>query len=227
MRVSWASLAQAKAIGVQGPCHSSWALQICQVRSLLQEALEVDMPIRQSLAANRTVVLVGIATLLFVLFGSRGVTAQERDRPLAAVGAVLKGVALDPTTYVPAALGYDATMQDWNTSQVFFRNGYVEHNRYFTVSGLPNDRAISYGEGSQQILRDALANLQVSLMNNFADQVVERILLDRYPAHPRLIKTLGWIERIGVGSALAYKFSAGHFRQAAYNRQLAGQLGLH
>ena len=63
--------------------------------------------------------------------------AQEREpSPL---GRVLKATFLDPTTYAPAVLTYDGTMRDWNTSQPFFRNGFLEQNARFTRSGRRSD----------------------------------------------------------------------------------------
>lgn len=166
-----------------------------------------------------------LVLVVLVLLTAHVAVAQEERRP-SIFADVVKGVALDPTTYVPAILGYDATMKDWNTSQVFFRNGFVEHNANFTASGLPNDRPISYDAGREQILRDALANLQVSIANNVADRLFEHTLVNRYPEHRTLIKTLGWVERIGVATALSYKFAAVHYEQAALNRDRAAALGL-
>src|SRR5437867_9018801 len=83
-----------------------------------------------------------------------------------AVGDIFKRVVFDPTTYAPAVIAYDATMRDWNTSQPFFRNGYFEGNERFTLSGVPNDRPVSYVVGRQRILSDAFLNMQMSLANN-------------------------------------------------------------
>src|SRR5205809_1025800 len=80
-------------------------------------------------------------------------SAQEREPSI--VGNAIKTTFLDPTTYTPAMLVYDGTMRDWNTSQPFFRNGFVEQNARFTRSGRSNDLAISYDAGRTQILRDS------------------------------------------------------------------------
>src|SRR5688572_6517776 len=96
-----------------------------------------------------------IITILLVLSTARYTSAQEVDRS-SAVADVVKGVVFDPTTYAPALVSFDATMRDWNTSQPFFRNGYVEHNARFTVSGRPNDTAVSYTVGRNQIFKDTL-----------------------------------------------------------------------
>ena len=36
-------------------------------------------------------------------------------------------------------------------------------------------------------------NLQMSVVNNVADRLFERMLLSRFPEHRKLVKTLGWI----------------------------------
>ena len=58
------------------------------------------------------------------------VSAQDNRNESSAVADVIKGVVFDPTTYAPAVISYDATMRDWNTSQPFFQNGYVERNAF-------------------------------------------------------------------------------------------------
>src|SRR5450759_3800844 len=93
------------------------------------------------------------------------VFAQDQEH-VSFVADVAKHVVLDPTTYAPAIIAYDSTMRDWNSSQPFFQNGYAEHNPFFTVSGLPNDRAVSYTVGKQMIVRDLFTNLEVSAVNN-------------------------------------------------------------
>jgi hypothetical protein len=91
-----------------------------------------------------------IAIVLMPAYAS----AQESSDG-SAVGSIFKRVVFDPTTYAPAIIAYDGTMRDWNTSQPFFRNGYFERNERFTLSGLPNDRPVSYEAGRRRILNDA------------------------------------------------------------------------
>jgi hypothetical protein len=170
-------------------------------------------------SARRSIMLIFIA--LTVSFPVRA-TAQEQPSLL---GNAFKRVILDPTTYVPASLTYDATVRDWNSSQPFFQNGYFEHNERFTVSGLPNDRAMSYAEGRRQILSDALINLELSIANNMADQLFERLLLRRFPDHRKLVRAMGWIERISFASTMSYRLAAPHYRQAAENVERARQMG--
>jgi hypothetical protein len=153
------------------------------------------------------------------------VSAQTTEQP-SFLGDTFKRVILDPTTYAPAAIAYDATMRDWKTSQPFFTNGYFEHNERFTISGLPNDRPVSYGVGRQRILSDALVTLQMSLANNVADQIFERMLVDRFPTHRKLVRTIGWIERSAFAGYMSYYLSARHYHQAAVNQAYAQQMGL-
>ena len=138
---------------------------------------------------------------------------------------VVRGVLLDPTTYAPAIVTWGATRLDWQSSQIFFQNGFVEHNPGFTVSGRADDTAIGYAAGNRQIFTDALANLSLSVANNASARVIERLLQQRYPSHRKLVRAIGWIERSAVASYLSYRLSAGHFRQWQSNKQQEVQLG--
>src|SRR5213593_4224614 len=144
---------------------------------------------------RRCVAALTIAIVLMPVY-----TSAQEAKEGSAVGDIFKRVVFDPTTYAPAVIAYDATMRDWNTSQPFFRNGYFEGNERFTLSGVPNDRPVSYVVGRQRILSDAFLNMQMSLANNVADQVFERLVIDRFPTHRKLVRTLGWIERSVVAS---------------------------
>jgi hypothetical protein len=150
--------------------------------------------------------------------------AQDREQS-SFLGSVVKGVVLDPTTYAPAIIAYDATMRDWNTSQPFFKNGFMEHNSRFTISGRANDLPVPYGEGRKRILADAATNFGVSTLNNFTGRVFERVLSERYPEHRRIVKAASWIERISFGVYMSYMLSKDHYRQADLNATRAQQLG--
>jgi hypothetical protein len=163
--------------------------------------------------------------LTFVTAAATRGDAQDK-KPTSLFGDVVKHVVLDPTTYAPALLGYDATLRDWKSSQPFFQNGYVERNPRFTVSGLAADRAIGYEAGRQQIQRDAWANLQMSLVNNATNAVIDHLLVNRYPEHAKLLRTIGWVERIGFASFMSYRLSGEHYRQWRLNERQAQQLGL-
>jgi hypothetical protein len=165
-----------------------------------------------------------IVFALTALTVSSSVFAQDPDRA-SFLPDVIKTVMLDPTTYAPTVVAWEATRLDWRSSQIFFQHGLFEHNPRFTVSGLGNDTAISYGAGNRQILADAMANLQVSLLNNVTDRIIERALLRGHPEHPTLVRAIGWIERSAVASYVSYRQSAGHFRQWQENERRALELG--
>jgi hypothetical protein len=137
-----------------------------------------------------------------------------------------KQIMLDPTTYAPAAIAYESTKLDWDTSQVFFRNGYVEGNSRFTIDGQPNSTPMPYGRGDRKIMMDTLQILGGSMAHNFVERSMEQVLLEKYPDHPKLVKTLGWIERSVFASYWSYRLSSAHFRQWNWNKQQAAALGL-
>jgi hypothetical protein len=151
-------------------------------------------------------------------------SAQEEPRS-SIVWNVTKSVLFDPTTYTPAVMSYESERMDWNTSQVFFRAGWLEGNSLFTKSGLPNDVPLSYDAGNAQIRKDSLAHLQQSVLNNLGAAIVERTLSTRYPEHRKLFRAMSWIERISFASYASYLASADHFRQTRKNQQLARQFG--
>jgi len=167
--------------------------------------------------------LVAALTALLV-FSAGGAIAQDRGERSFTVDVITR-VVLDPTTYAPAALAYDANMRDWRTSQTFFQHGFNESNARFTVSGLPNDVAVGYRAGQRIILADTLESLKRSAINNFAEEIIERMLVNKYPNHRKLLRAVGWAQRISFASYKAYRLSAPHYRQAGQNDQLASQLG--
>jgi hypothetical protein len=160
--------------------------------------------------------------LLVVLALSPPVQAQEPPSPIL---TVLKQVAADPTTYAPAIVSFTAERLDWASSQVFFEHGYVEQNPQFTISGRPGDIPLGYGAGNRVITMNALADLRSSALNNLTTRAVERLLLTRYPHRQKMIRTMGWIERISFATMLAYTQSSRHFEQWRHNTQVARELG--
>jgi len=164
-----------------------------------------------------------IAAALLLLI-SLPASAQEPERA-SIVRGVLKDVLLDPTTYGPALVGWKATRLDWDSSQVFFNNGSFEQNPRFTRSGIGGTPALAYGAGNRQIFVDAIANLQMSAINNVSTRLVERLLIPRHPTHRTLIRAIGWVERSALASCLTYELSAGHFRQWQQNQRQARELG--
>jgi hypothetical protein len=149
----------------------------------------------------------------------------QADTPRPFAWDVARAVLIDPTTYAPAVISYEATQQDWKTSQVLFAHGWLEQNPRFTISGRPNDVPVSYGEGTSRIRGVALTMLQYSAVNNVSARVVERLLVARYPHRKKLIRALSWAERIAFASLLTYTNSADHIRQASTNRRLAREYG--
>jgi hypothetical protein len=166
------------------------------------------------------------AMILSLVLASAPVASAQDKEQSSAFADVVKGVVFDPTTYMPAVIGYDATMRDWNTSQPFFRNGFVEHNERFTITGQPDDTALNYIVGRNQIFKDAMAAFAVSAAQNATSRIVEQALLQRYPNHRKIVKSIGWIQRISVASLMSYHLSAPHYRQAQINAQRAAELGL-
>jgi len=138
---------------------------------------------------------------------------------------VTKAVVFDPTTYAPATLSYTSMKLDWESSQTLFRNGWVEQNHRFTMSGRANDMPVSFADGNKKIRQMAFLHLQESIINNVAANVFERVLAQKYPEHRKLFKVLSWVERIAFASYVSYAASANHFKQTERNRQLAIQYG--
>lgn len=165
-------------------------------------------------------VLVWAATFALV-----PVCARAQNEPGPVLWDIARGVLLDPTTYVPATLAYTAQRRDWKSSQVFFEHGWIEQNPSFTASGRSNDAPLDYQEGMDAIRAKALRVLGTSALNNLGAGIGERMLIARYPKQRKLWRTLSWVERISFASYLAYRSSAGHFRQTARNQRLAQQYG--
>ena len=138
---------------------------------------------------------------------------------------VTKAVVFDPSTYTPATLAYTSMKMDWESSQALFRNGWMEQNRRFTVSGRANDMPVSFDAGNKKIRQMTLLHLQESIINNTAANLFERVLAVKYPQHRKLFKVLSWAERVGFASYVAYAASANHFKQTEVNRQMAVQYG--
>jgi hypothetical protein len=166
-----------------------------------------------------------ILVLSIACFAPCAASAQTESKPNIVLD-VAKSVLFDPTTYAPAALSYTSQRMDWNSSQVLFNAGWMEHNARYTVSGRPDARPLGYDAGLGRIRGDALVILQDSVLNNIGAQVFERTLTQKYPEHRKLFKTLSWVERISFSAYVGYRASAAHFRQVGRNQQLAQQYGL-
>ena len=163
--------------------------------------------------------------LLTIMILTPAVASAQADTDSNLFWDVTKAVVFDPTTYAPATLSYTSMKLDWNSSQPLFRNGWVEQNQRFTLSGRSNDVPVSFVDGNKQIRNMALMHLQESIVNNAATNIFERVLANKYPQHRTLFKILSWSERIAFASYVSYYASAQHFKQAERNRQLALQFG--
>jgi hypothetical protein len=163
-----------------------------------------------------------VLALLLLLLASWPVSAQDTDH---VVLPIVKQVLFDPTTYVPAAVAWKAARLDWESSQVFFDNGWLEANPRFTVSGRPNDVAIGYAAGNRRITVDAFKTLSLSAIHNASERTVESLLIPRYPQHRKLVRVVGWIERSAVATYLSYRLSADHWRQWQDNQRRAAEIG--
>jgi hypothetical protein len=172
--------------------------------------------------------LVAGAALLLLSTAPGTAAAQdgrENDEREPFAQEVVRRVAIDPTTYAPAIIVFTANHLDWSSSQPLFRLGYLEVNPRFTVSGRPVDRPIGYAEGNRRIAQDSATLFAWSVANNAGSAIIERALIDRAPRHRKLIRTLGWIERVAFASFWAHRLSARHFEQWRANERLARELG--
>src|SRR5437773_8913537 len=129
----------------------------------------------RSTHSTQRVVLVVLLSVGMFYTASPNAIAQEPGQS-SFLASIAKQVALDPTTYAPAVIAYDATVRDWNSSQPFFRHGYMEFNERFTITGLPNSTPVSYDIGYRRIVSDAFGNLGMSIVNNAADRIFEHAL---------------------------------------------------
>jgi hypothetical protein len=164
-------------------------------------------------------------TLLSMMILTPAIASAQSETDSNVFWDVTKAVVFDPTTYAPATLSYTSMKMDWKSSQTLFRNGWVEQNHRFTVSGRANDMPVSFGDGNKKIRNMALLHLQESIVNNAAANIFERVLAEKYPQHRKLFKVLSWVERVAFASYVSYAASANHFKQAERNRQMAAQYG--
>ena len=164
----------------------------------------------------------GLACL--VLLMAAPASAQE-PQPQKLLDAVTRSVLRDPATYAPALAKFSGMQLDWESSQIFFRHGFVERNERFTVSGRSNDVALSHGAGNRKIVLDSLIVLARSAPANFAQRSVEQLLIRKYPSHRKALTVAGHITRLAGSSYLTYATSFAHFQQWRRNERLARELG--
>jgi len=165
------------------------------------------------------------AAIAAILIVAAPVAASAQEKPPSLFGGTLKATVIDPTTYAPSVVLYGSMMLDWNSSQPFFRHGFVEDNPRYTVNGLPHDVPLSYGAGKQQILKDALAIVPSMMVNNAASHLLERTLIRRHPEHRKALHVLGAVQRVALSAFVSYRLSANHFEQWQMNQRRASELG--
>jgi hypothetical protein len=186
---------------------------------LLKQGPEELMPTRQLARAVA-------ACLVALIVAAPRCTFAADETGISMSARVLKSTILDPTTYAPAIIFYDATTKDWNTSQPFFEAGYLEHNARFTLSGRPDDVPISFNDGQSKIMRDSLQLFALSAAHNAVSHAVVESLRVRYPHHAKLVSALGWVERVAVASLMTYRTAGPHYRQWQRNQEMLTTLGI-
>lgn len=129
------------------------------------------------------------------------------------LGHLAKEVVADKTTYVFAGAYWTATQGDWVSSQIWFRNGYVESNPDFTINGKPHDLPIGFGAGNRKIALFTAKIIGNTMLTNAGVRVGEYLLNKRYPGHKRLVAALGWTSRIGYGLILTKNNTFPHIVQ--------------
>lgn len=160
---------------------------------------------------------------LVLLVGlSQEVMAQNRISGF--VKGIAKDVLKDPTTYGALGASLLGKKLDWDSSQIFFEHGHGEMNPNYAVSG-PGSKAISHAAGNRKLVVESLLNFQLSIGNNAAVSAAERLLLKKYPEHRKLVKTIGWVEKVTANGYIGYHFSNRNFRQWRINESRARQLG--
>lgn len=170
--------------------------------------------------------LLCVLGLACLLLSPQSSAAQEsRDEAGSAVATIAKQVLTDPTTYAPAGLLYVSMQLDWNSSQPFFENGFVENNARYTRSGLPYDAPISYASGNRKLILDSMAVVPSSMANNALNRLMQRTLNERFPNKRKLWTVLAFVERAAFASYSSYLISSPHFEQWKANERLAKQLG--
>lgn len=164
--------------------------------------------------------------LACVLLSPQSSAAQQSgDEGGSAIATITKQVLTDPTTYAPSGLLYVSMQLDWNSSQQFFENGFVENNARYTQSGLPQGAPISYAAGNRKLILDSLAVIPPSMANNALNRLMQRTLNERFPNKRKLWTVLAFVERAAFASYASYRISSPHFEQWKANERLAKQLG--
>ncbi len=163
-----------------------------------------------------------LGCLVLLLAGDAA--AQDPATP-SSFRSIVGSVVRDPSVYAPAAAKYTAMQLDWSSSQIFFRNGFLERNQRFTVSGRSVDRPVSYAAGNRRVAIQAGILLGWWATGNIAERTVEKLLRDRFDNRRTLITVAGRAARFAGASFFSYSSSVGHLRQWRRNERAARQLG--
>ncbi len=165
-----------------------------------------------------------LSLVCLVLLTGFGREAMAQNKVAGFVKGVAKDVLVDPTTYGPLGASLLGKKLDWDTSQIFFEHGHGEMNPNYAVNG-PGSKAVSYATGNRKLVVESLLNFQLSIGNNAVTSAAERLLLMKYPEHRKLVKTIGWIEKVAANGYIGYYFSHLNFHQWQANKDRARQLG--
>ena len=109
-------------------------------------------------ADMKRIIPMSLCFLILLIILPQETTAQDGVGQL--FKDIGKDVVSDPTTYAPSVIFFTAKKLDWDSSQVFFRNGYVEENYDYTISGKAKDTPISYVAGNRRIFINTLPVLE-------------------------------------------------------------------
>ena len=167
-----------------------------------------------------------IITVLLVLTTAQLRLCTGERRPSSPVADIVKGVVLRSNDICA------------RSHQLRCNDARLEHVAAVFPQWLRGaQRAVSPSADGQTIRRSVtrwartrfsrirLRHSALAAAQNLSSRLVERALLARYPEHRKMVKTIGWIQRIGLASLMSYHLSAAHYRQAGYNVTRARELG--
>jgi len=165
-----------------------------------------------------------LALACVTLLWSTAASAQTSE-PSSSISRILKAVGRDPVTYTPVVMKFTAMSLDWESSQIFFRHGFVEHNERYTVSGRPDDVPISHAAGRRKLAMDSLTLLARTVPQSLAERATERLLVRVFPQHKKAMVVAGRAIRILGASYMSYTTSRANIRRWQRNERLAHQMG--
>lgn len=166
-----------------------------------------------------------LSSLLFlVLLTGFSQEAMAQNRVAGFIKDVAKDVFVNPTTYGSLGASLLGKGLDWDSSQIFFEHGHGETNPDYAVNG-PGSKAVSHAAGNRRLVVESFLNFGLSIGNNAVISATERLLLTKHPEHQKLVKTIGWIEKVVANGYIVYFSSYRNFKQWQINKNRAQQLG--